>query len=51
MTLKDLLGDSYKEGMTAEEITAALEKVEAPKDLSAEVNSLKETISKKNSEV
>ena len=50
MTLKDLLGDSYKEGMTAEEITAALENVEAPKDLSAEVNSLKETISKKNSE-
>lgn len=50
MKLNELLGDSFKEGMTVEEIAAALEKVEMPKDQSAEIASLRETISKKNSE-
>ena len=31
MTLKEMLGDAFKEGMTVEEITAALAKMEAPK--------------------
>lgn len=32
MDIKALLGESYKEGMTVEELTAALEAVEVPED-------------------
>lgn len=52
MDLKELLGESYKDGMTAEEITEALAKVEMPKptDNSDEIAKLKKIISDANSE-
>lgn len=50
MELKDLLGDAYKDGMTVEEVTEALKGVEMPKDQRSEIEKLKETISKVNSE-
>ena len=48
--IKELLGDAYKEGMTMEELTEALKGVTLPKDQSSEIEKLKETISKSNSE-
>ena len=50
MNIKDLLKDSYKEGMTAEEIDAALAGVEFPTDQSAEIERLKTALSRSNSE-
>ena len=50
MELKELLGDAYKDGMTMDEVNEALKSVEMPKDQSAEIEKLKETISKSNSE-
>lgn len=52
MKLKDLLGDSYKEGMTPEEIEAALDKLEAPKDEKAqkEIERLTAALTKSNAE-
>ena len=50
MKFKDLLKDAYKEGMTVEEIEAALADIEFPADLSAEVERLKNALSKSNSE-
>jgi hypothetical protein len=50
MKLKDLLKDAYKEGITVEEIEAALADVEIPADHSAEVERLKAALSKSNSE-
>ena len=50
MKLTDLLKDAYKEGMTVEEINAALEGVELPTDNSAEIDRLKNALSKSNSE-
>ena len=50
MKLKDLLKDAYKDGMTTEEIEAALEAVEIPDDQSAELKKLKEANSKLSSE-
>ena len=49
MNIKDLLKDAYKEGMTVEEIEAALADVEFH-DQSAEVERLKNALSKSNSE-
>lgn len=46
--LKDLLGSAYKEGMTEDEISTALEAVGQGND--AEVNRLKAALSKANSE-
>ena len=46
--LSDLLGKAYKEGMTEDEISAALEAVGQGND--AEVNRLKAALSKANSE-
>lgn len=46
--LSDLLGKAYKEGMTEDEISAALETV--GQDNEAEVNRLKAALSKANSE-
>lgn len=46
--LKDLLGSAYKEGMTEEEISTALQSVGQGND--AEVNKLKAALSKANSE-
>ena len=49
--LSDLLGDAYKEGMTEEEISTALQRAGAgAKDNEAEVNRLKAQLSKANSE-
>ena len=50
MDIKDLLGDAYKEGMSAEDITKALEGIEMPTDNSAEIERLKNALSKSNSE-
>lgn len=49
--LSDLLGNAYKEGMTEEEISTALQSAGAgAKDNEAEVNRLKAQLSKANSE-
>jgi hypothetical protein len=50
MNIKDLLKDAYKEGMTVEEIETALAGIELPTDQSAEVERLKNALSKSNSE-
>ena len=50
MNIKDLLKDAYKEGMTIEEINEALASIELPTDNSAEVDKLKNALSKSNSE-
>ncbi len=50
MNIKDLLKDAYKEGMTVEEINAALANIEMPIDNSAEIDRLKNALSKSNSE-
>ena len=50
MKLKDLLKDAYKDGMTTEEIEAALADVEIPADQSAELERLKSSNSKLSSE-
>lgn len=50
MTIKELLGKSYKEGMTLEEIETALESIELPTDQSSEIDKLKNQLSKANSE-
>lgn len=48
--LKALLGESYKENMTLEEIDAALESVSLPDDLRKENDKLKKALDKSNSE-
>ena len=49
--LKEMLGSSYKEGMTPEEIELALESVSLPgDDLKKEVDKLKKALDKSNSE-
>ena len=50
MNIKDLLKDAYKEGMTVEEIETALASIELPTDNSAEIERLKNALSKSNSE-
>lgn len=50
MNLKEVLGDAYKEGMTFGEVESALEKVTIPEDKSAEIERLKNALSKSNSE-
>ena len=50
MNIKDLLKDAYKEGMTVAEIETALADIEFPADQSAEVERLKNALSKSNSE-
>ena len=50
MKIKDLLKDSYKEGMTLEEIEAALADIELPEDQTPEIERLKNALSKSNSE-
>lgn len=46
--ISDLLGDAYKEGMTEDELSAALEAIHGNRD--AEMNKLKNALSKANSE-
>ena len=50
MKLKDLLKDAYKEGMTMEDIEAALADVEIPADQSSEIERLKKANSNLSSE-
>ena len=50
MTLKDLLKDAYQEGMSLEDIENALGGIELPVDQSAEIDRLKNALSKSNSE-
>lgn len=49
MNIKDLLKDAYKEGMSVEEIEAALQHIDLP-DGTAEIERLKTALSKSNSE-
>ena len=50
MNIKELLKDAYKEGMSVEDIEKALEGIELPTDNSAEIERLKNALSKSNSE-
>ena len=50
MNIKDLLKDAYREGMSLEDIEQALEGIELPTDNSAEIDRLKNALSKSNSE-
>ena len=50
MNIKDLLKDAYKEDMTLDEVDAALADIALPVDMSAEVERLKNALSKSNSE-
>lgn len=50
MELKDLLGDAWKDGMSMEDVTNALKDIQLPTDQSAEIERLKESLSKSNSE-
>lgn len=50
MTLKELLGTEYKEGMTLEEVSTALAGITFPSDQSAEIEKLRGLVSKANSE-
>ena len=50
MTIQDLLKDAYREGMTVDEIATALAGIELPTDGSAEIERLKNALSKSNSE-
>ena len=50
MNIKDLLKDAYQEGMTLEDIEKALEDIELPADNTAEIDRLKNALSKSNSE-
>lgn len=50
MNLRDLLGDAYKDGMTVEEIEAALGDITPPSNDSSEIERLKAALSKSNSE-
>ena len=48
--LSDLLGEAYKEGMTEEEISTALQTAGAGQSNTAELDKLKAQLSKANSE-
>ena len=50
MTIQDLLKDAYREGMTVDEIATALAGIDLPTDGSAEIERLKNALSKSNSE-
>ena len=50
MNIKDLLKDTYTEGMSVADIEKALEGIEMPTDNSAEIDRLKTALSKSNSE-
>ena len=50
MNIKDLLKDAYKEGMTLEDIENALKDIDLPTDNSAEIDRLKNALSKSNTE-
>ena len=50
MNIRDLLKDNYKEGMSVEDIENALKDIDLPTDSSAEIDRLKNALSKSNSE-
>ena len=50
MTIQELLKDAYKDGMTLEEIEQALLGIEMPVDNTAELDRLREVVSKSNAE-
>ena len=50
MDLKELLGESYRDGMTLDDVTNALKDVQMPADQSAEIERLKNSLSNSNSE-
>lgn len=48
--IKDMLGDKYTEGMTAEEMISELEKIDLPKDNTDEITRLRNALTKSNAE-
>ena len=50
MDLKELLGDAFKEGMTVEDVSAALKDIQMPTDQSGEIEKLRKSLSESNSE-
>lgn len=50
MDLKELLGDSFSEDMTLDDVMNALKEVDTPKDQTEEIERLKKAVSKANSE-
>ena len=50
MNIRELLGDAYKEGMSVADIENALKDIDLPTDNSAEIDRLKNALSKSNSE-
>lgn len=50
MELSELLGSAYKEGITLEEVTEALKGIEMPADQSAEIERLRNSLTKSNSD-
>lgn len=48
--IKDLLGDAYVEGMSAEDMIKAFEAVELPHDTSDEIERLRKALTKSNAE-
>lgn len=50
MELKELLGESYKDGMTLDDVTEALKGITMPADQSAEIERLKNSLSNSNTE-
>ena len=50
MTIKELLGKNWKEGMSVEDIDKALESFTMPEDMTSEVDKLRNQLSKANSE-
>lgn len=50
MDLKELLGESYRDGMTLDDVNNALKDVQMPADQSAEIERLKNSLSNSNSE-
>lgn len=50
MTLQELLGEAYKEGMTLEDVESALGEFSLPEDKTEEIERLRTALSKSNSE-
>ena len=50
MELSELLGSAYKDGMTLEDVTEALKGIEMPADQSAEIDRLRNSLTKSNAD-
>lgn len=50
MQLSELLGSAYKDGMTLEDVTEALKDIEMPADQTAEIDRLRNSLTKSNAD-